>query len=305
MKPVAPLAARAALATFVAAIPLIAFGGSITTLGAGMAVEGWWNAEGHFMPLFPLEKWLRDLGTFVEHTHRLFGMLVGFLALLTVAVNLARKSDRGPLLWSIAALVAVSLQGTLGGLRVLENSPELAELHGLVAQIVFAVLGLNALHHSAGWRRFEGRAKDAPRGLATLAVVLVFAQIAVGVYYRHGLRPVPLEGATALLHVHLTLAVLVLGLVIWLGGALRRAQDGAAPAAVSVLRRERLRLHALVGLQIALGLVAWLSRDGDEPDHVTRTLLYASLAHVTVGALLLAQVVVLWAWVRRLGARSP
>ena len=38
--------------------------------------------HGHFsdfLLFFPLESWLRDTATFVEHTHRLFGVLVGLL----------------------------------------------------------------------------------------------------------------------------------------------------------------------------------------------------------------------------------
>ena len=47
--------ARAALASVVFAVPLVLFGGSVTTLGAGMAVDGWLVAEGHFLLFFPLE----------------------------------------------------------------------------------------------------------------------------------------------------------------------------------------------------------------------------------------------------------
>ena len=68
-------------------LPLFAFGGSVTTLGAGMAVTGWWNAEGSFMPFFPIDKWFRDLGTFVEHSHRQFGLVLGLLMIAAVVAT--------------------------------------------------------------------------------------------------------------------------------------------------------------------------------------------------------------------------
>ena len=68
---------RLALATVVAAIPLLLFGGSVTSLEAGMAIDGWLVLErgrgDHFLFFYPVEKWFRDVGTFVEHSHRLCG----------------------------------------------------------------------------------------------------------------------------------------------------------------------------------------------------------------------------------------
>jgi len=298
------LARHFAVATFLCAIPLIAFGGSITTLGAGMAVEGWWDAEGHFMPFFPLEKWFRDLGTFVEHTHRLFGMLVGLLAIGTVVVDLVKRAPARRTAMAFAALVAVSIQGAIGGFRVLENSPALAELHGLVAQIVFALLGLNALVHSRRWVTCDGVAPAAPRALALGVAALVFVQITVGVYYRHDLRPVPLEDITWLLHLHLGLAVVVLAAVVVLGRQLASAASRATGGAARVLRAQKARLHALLGVQITLGLIAWLSHSADEPERVTKPLLVSSFLHVTFGALLLAAAAVAVAWTHR-ARRGP
>ena len=75
-----PWPRRLAWATLLAALPLVLFGGTVTTLRAGMAIDGWFVLEpgrgDHFLLAYPLEKWLRDPGTFTEHTHRLFGVLV-------------------------------------------------------------------------------------------------------------------------------------------------------------------------------------------------------------------------------------
>ena len=157
-----PWAFRAAFACALCAVPLLLFGGSVTTLGAGMAVDGWLVAEGHFLLFFPAEKWFRDTATFVEHTHRLFGVLVGLCALACVACAWFGEERRNARLAALAALLAVCAQGALGGLRVLENDPGLAFLHGALAQLVFAILCVNAVLFSAGWRAERPRAPAAP-----------------------------------------------------------------------------------------------------------------------------------------------
>jgi cytochrome c oxidase assembly protein subunit 15 len=118
-----PWAARAALLTAVCAVPLVLFGGSVTTLGAGMAVDGWLIAEGHFLLFFPVEKWFRDTPTFVEHTHRLFGVLVGLCAGVRARARDSARGQRGasPARWWRCSRCAP--RGTLGGLRVLRTIP--------------------------------------------------------------------------------------------------------------------------------------------------------------------------------------
>src|SRR5262249_41575588 len=75
-EPASPWPRRLALAALVAAVPLVFFGGTVTTLHAGLAIDGWLVLEpgrgDHFLWLYPVDKWFRDVGTFVEHTHRLF-----------------------------------------------------------------------------------------------------------------------------------------------------------------------------------------------------------------------------------------
>jgi len=161
---------RLAVAALLSAVPLVLFGGSVTTLGAGLAVDGWLIAEGHFLPLFPLESWLRDTGTFVEHTHRLFGILVGLLSLLACA-RAWRARPGLPALAPTAALLAVCAQGALGGFRVLERSPELAFLHGVFAQATFAALALSALLASSVQQGVVVDERDAVLGLISVEAI--------------------------------------------------------------------------------------------------------------------------------------
>ncbi len=305
---------RALLAAALTAVPLFLFGGTITTVGAGMAVQGWWDAEGHFMPLFPLDKWFRDFGTFVEHTHRLWGLVVGacVLGAFLIALRAGARRTR----WAAtAALVAVVAQGSLGGFRVLENSPQLAFLHGVAAQGVFAVLLGATLVAS---RRFAAARAALPiSGGALVAawslVIAVYAQITLGAWYRHALRTgnvapsdpsdSALAGADHRLLTHLGVAFAVLALVVLTARALKRA--AAAGDAGAPLARSARGLHLLVGLQILLGFGAWLAyapaAAGQQKSYPPLELTFAAL-HVLGGALLLAQALSAALWCARLSA---
>lgn len=287
---------RLAVATALAAVPLVLFGGSVTTLGAGMAVEGWLVAEGHFLLFFPVQEWFRDTATFVEHTHRLFGVLVGLCAIATVVATWDRDPRRSARLAALGGLLAVSLQGVLGGFRVLEASPRLAFLHGALAQAVFALLCVVALVLAPAWR--TSRAERAPLGrgtrtLALLAPLFVYAQIVVGALYRHALRPQPAAEAGGLLLLHAGGAVVVAVWVATLAGLVARARAGG----------RGLRLALLLAAQIVLGLVAWI---GHRPGALGPLEWGVSIAHVLGGALLLAEtsVLALWAW-RRTRSAEP
>lgn len=290
--PIGSAPRRFAFWAAVAALPLFAFGGSVTTLGAGMAVEGWWNAEGHFLPFFPVEKWFRDGATFVEHTHRLFGMVVGLLGIgMVVATFRATRSKRLRLAAS-AALLAICAQGALGGFRVLENSPQLAFLHGVFGQGVFALLVATAVMLSPAYTALRARvAEDAAplHRIAGWALGIVFVQIALGAWYRHGLRGGLAVDPAARLGAHVLGALIAFGAVMALAAALERTGDPRLGAKARGLR------HLLL-VQIGLGMGAWMFYT---PEAVPVLELVFSVAHVVVGALLLARTAGALVWSRR------
>src|SRR5688572_12666840 len=148
-----------------------------------MAESGWLWPDGHFLWAYPVDKRFGSLGVFVEHHHRELGSLVGILA-IAAAIAAFRRETRfwGRLLPSLA-LLAVCFQGLIGGLRVLENSPQLAFLHGALAQAVFAFLFATALYLSPRWRAVEPSACKTAPGLqraTEVGVGLVFAQVTIG-----------------------------------------------------------------------------------------------------------------------------
>ncbi len=293
---------RLALATLLAAVPLVFLGGSVTTLHAGMAIDGWLVVDrgrgDFFMVFYPLDRWISELGPRMEHSHRLFGTLVGLLAIATLLCAFATRASRTVKTAALVSLLAVIVQGVVGGLRVLENSPDLAFLHGALGQAVFAAIGAVMVVSS---RRFQ-QARHEPslavqRALpvALVALAVVYLQIVLGAWLRHGRNDLVLLA-------HLLTVVLVVAGVLVLAKALRAAGEQSALA-----RLPRWLFAALV-TQAVLGILAFMSAYrfvGPDPKTVGQGL-FPTL-HVLGGAALLAATLasVLWSWRVRAARSAP
>jgi heme a synthase len=295
--------ARFALATLLAAIPLLALGGTVTSLDAGMAIDGWWTLEpgrgDHFLLFYPLEKWFRDIGTFSEHSHRLFGVLVGNLAIATViATWLATKSKTAR--WTaMLGLLSVCFQGLIGGTRVLENSPSLAFLHGALAQIVFAILAAGAVILSPRFQSSQLDESDESIDLArsaNFAIIVAYGTIFAGAWLRHAY-------SYPALGVHILFVFMAVALAVRLA-VLAKIQSKGRPEKVK-LRRASIAIHSLLGLQVLLGVASFwvvfmLAPNSDERIHHSA---YPTM-HVLIGACVLAQLVATRLWSRRTLAPS-
>jgi cytochrome c oxidase assembly protein subunit 15 len=176
-------------AIFVAAsvLVLICSGGLVTSHGAGMAVPDWPNSFGYSMFLFPVSRWVGCV--FFEHTHRLIasgvGLLTVGLCVLTVAVEV-----RVWVKWLAGlAVLAVIVQGVLGGLRVTEHNAILGLFHGCLAQGFFCLVAIIALVTSRFWHRIEpvGNQREVRRlRFWTVTVTaMLFVQLALGASMRH------------------------------------------------------------------------------------------------------------------------
>jgi len=303
-----PWPRRTALWTALAAIPLLLLGGAVTTLRAGMAIEGWWVLEpgngDHFLLFYPLEKWFRDAGTFAEHSHRLFGTAVGLLAIAHLVLSFVFDRGRRLRLMSVVVLLAVSAQGALGGFRVLESSPELAFVHGAFAQAVFALLAVGAVMNAKSFSDARPSPSEHAHGVQRLAVIacgIVYTQIVLGAWLRH-------SGSSLAMALHIMLVVGVLGVVGVLAKALKRSAEDAGEAEAGVLVRSARRLHMIVGSQVLLGVLATISvyifSGGFQGVVSSGELIFATL-HVAVGALLLVQCVSVAVWTRRVLVETP
>ncbi len=247
-------AARYAVVCVIATAPLLLLGGLVTSTESGMAVPDWPGTFGSNMFTFPLELMVAEPRVFMEHSHRLFGALLGLTVVLLAAASflLIRPlpagralAKAGPLRWwAIGILLAVSLQGYLGGARVTENNQFLAAAHGIFAQIVFALTGALA---GVLWIRAFGAGRSNPTRSRTLSLVLGVAliiQLTFGALYRH-------LDSTHSLWTHAGFAIVVAVLAAIAGFTAMREADKRVP-----MQRLGGTLVGLVVFQFILGWVA-------------------------------------------------
>jgi len=297
---------------------MIVTGGVVTGFEAGLAVPDWPNSYGHNMLLYPLSEMVADpdSGVFFEHTHRLTGMFVGLTAIVLCITLWLGDSRMWVGLLGVLVLVLVIAQGVLGGLRVtgvLTMSQDAADLspntliaivHGVLAQVLLAIMAVVAAVTSTRWRRGglsigSGRlATD--RQLAIVFLVVLLIQLVLGAAFRHldteiGPRA-PAANHALLGHIVVAVFVMVLGVFVGLRGSSLEGRDR-----VFVWLGRTLLIS--IGLQILLGLgavAAVLSRpeEGTTADVPAWEVLLTS-GHQANGALLLVLSLLLVAWYRR------
>jgi len=246
--PYSPWLHRLAVLTACVALVPILLGALVTTKDAGMAFRDWPSSDGQNMFLYP---WLKAAGDkFLEHGHRLAGILIGITSIALVAVAWTIERRRWVQWLASGVLVAVVGQGILGGQRVLLDERGLAFLHGSFAALVLALMVAVALVTSRGW--FGASARDVRQPLGRLRVLaattccVVFIQYVLGGLLRH---------RGMVLYEHLGFAFVAALMTIWL--AMSSAASG-----ISWFRGPASALALLTIVQLALGAGAWVSRFG-------------------------------------------
>jgi heme a synthase len=293
---------------------VVTLGAFTTTIHAGMAFADWPLSNGSINP----DGWLTEIDKFAEHSHRLFGMVMGLMA-ITLVVWLQWREDRGwlrKLGW--IALVIVIVQGLLGGTRVVLDAVavpgfdmSLGQMlripHGILAQLYVCVLFAIASGLSRPWIESPsarpGDAKDIGckiRFLAALSTLLVVVQLVIAAVMRHnnaglaiptfpltpdgGLVPSAWDFRVAIHFTHRVMAVVLTGMLLWLAALLWRS-----PVAGRGLKLGAALMILLLAIQITLGAMAVLSLRG----------VYYTTSHVICGASLLAVVFTLAWWTHR------
>lgn len=298
----AAFAGVAAATTFL----LLGAGGLVTSKEAGLAVVDWPNSYGFNMFLYPLSRMTG--GIFYEHAHRLLGSLVG-LTSLVLALHLQfapRRALLKRLAWAI--LVAVALQGLLGGLRVtgrltlsqssaaMAPSTLLALVHGILGQLCFALLVALTALASRGWRSSAPPAARASaateRQLGLALLVAVGIQLALGALLRHYARGM-------FWHVSFAMVVALLGFAV---GARHWGLYGGLPW----LRPLGRALTLAIGLQLLLGTGALVAVSATPaPGHIPWWEALLTTVHQLTGALILGLATLIVLWDRRLLAPAP
>jgi heme a synthase len=272
-----------ALGAAVLTLPLLYVGGSVTTYRVGLAVPDWPTTFG--INMFLYEFWNAPFGVRIEHTHRLYGAVVGLLTVLLAGWFLAFERRKWMKGLGVLALAAVIVQGVLGGTRVTEVSTFLAAVHGCMGQAFFGLMVALCVWTGRDWQSDAARCVDTGRlrPFAFLVLALVASQIVLGSWLRH-------YGTLPGLFSHAVFAMLVwmAALVLW--SRVERRREGSralVPAARALGIASTLQI--LLGV---LSLVYLLPLDGT-PRAVSFYQAVARTGHQTNGALLLAASVVL------------
>ncbi len=277
---------RFAVLTAVATVLLIFVGALVTSTGSGLAVPDWPLSFGMVFP--PMVG-----GVLFEHGHRMVAAGVG---LLTVAlmVMLWRWEARSWVRWlGGVALLAILVQGTLGGMTVLLRLPTAVSVsHACLAQAFLCVLVLIATCTAPAWFRHAGRRVDfawpSLKILAGTTTGMVYCQLILGALMRHtgaGLAipdfPLafgqvfpPFQSSAVVIHFAHRLGALAVTLCLgWtVGRVVLYYRDEPA------LLRPALVLVGLLLLQLILGaLTIWTGRA-----------VLPMTAHVAIGATVLA-----------------
>ena len=178
------------------------------------------------------------------------------------------------------ALVAVMIQGLLGGFRVKLNElfgADLAAFHGVFAQVVFGLLAMIAAY-TARPIATTGDPATARRlwHWANVFAHLIFVQVVFGALVRH--YPSHLSQ-----RLHFVTAFLATGVAVWLLRAVLTNPDARRRAGLAAWA-----LGGLIAVQLYLGVEAWIVKFGayKPPEQVPVTVEGGALRtlHALVGS---------------------
>jgi len=300
-----------------ATLPLILLGGLVTSSESGLAVPDWPSSYGANMFLYPVAL-MADPRIFLEHTHRLFGSLVG-LTTLALAINVLVVERRTWVkVWAVALFALVVAQGVMGGIRVVDQNPMVGLVHGVTGQLFFALMVAQAWWLGSTWARARDEQLVRLRRLKRFATGYLHAtilQLVMGAAFRH-LSAAGMDGADHALWTHAGFS-----LVVVVFAALTAAAALGDPTTEDprrgILRRIGQGIAGAVFLQFALGWVALFavmlgSDRGPAPtaerlEGAQAVPLYEVLvatAHQANGAIVLALAMSAYVWARRKGARE-
>lgn len=270
-----------AVFTVAATFLLIIAGALVTSNDAGLSIPDWPTSFGSFS-VPPLHGGIR-----YEWTHR---AIAGSIVVLTLAIAAWTwwAERRRWMKWlGIAALGTVIAQAILGGLTVLLLQPPwVSSAHAAVGQTFFCVAVAIALFTGRRWveevpQVEVDRQRPSLITLTLLSIFVLYVQLILGAMFRHhGMSWWP----------HAAHAALVAIVLSWTS-----IRALSLYSKIDAVRRPAVAMLALLITQLCLGFVAFMTRVAWGHDAVQPELpmVVSTVAHVAVGALLLATAVIL------------
>lgn len=261
---------------------LIIAGALVTSNDAGLSVPDWPTSFGSWYKIPKLVG-----GVKFEHTHRMIAQGAGLLTIILAIWTWRAEKRRWLRILAYAALGTVIAQGILGGITVLYYlPPAVSSAHATLAQTFFCIAVIIAMFTGKQWIEEHPRVELDPRRpslftLTLLSIFILYVQLILGAMFRHhGLSWWP----------HVLNAVAVSFILAWT--AVRAL---SLYSHIEAVRRPAILMLSLMIAQLCLGFTAFLTRvewgkDAAQPE---LPMVLSTVAHVAVGALLLATSVVL------------
>jgi heme a synthase len=278
--------------TACATLVVITAGALVTSNDAGLSVPDWPTSFGYLVKVPQFVGGVR-----YEWSHR---MVAGTLGVLTLAIAIWTLwvERRRWLRWlAIGALCTFITQATLGGMTVrFFQPPWLSTAHATVAQTFFCIAVAIALFTGRKWVQ-DLPEKDRPEEaqprvefdsrhpslftLTLLSIFVLYVQLILGGMFRHhGMSWWP----------HVLNAVTVSFVLAWTA-----IHAISVYSNIDAVRRPAIVILSLLITQLFLGFAAFLTRVawGQGAVQPELPMVASTVAHVAVGALLLATTVVL------------
>jgi heme a synthase len=299
-----PTSYNAAHHRFSVLVAILAFllliaGGLVTSNNAGLAVPDWPTSFGS------LYKWPRMIGGVkFEHGHRVVAEIVGLLTIIAAVWTWRVDNRRWMRFLTIGAVLGVIFQGVLGGLTVLKFTPPLiSTAHAAVGQTMFCVLAAIAVFTSRSWLQ-EPSEKISRKDAAPLIrhswmlIGFLYLQLILGAAFRHvwtkwgpmGSNHWPVHRIIHMfLYPHILNSLLVAGLILYLS-----IRVLSKHATIPHLKQPAIGMLLLLILQLLLGASAYMVRvvQGINEEQPTLGLVSVTVAHLAVGALILALTII-------------
>jgi heme a synthase len=261
---------------------LIVAGALVTSNEAGLSVPDWPTSFGS---LYKIPRLVG--GVKFEHTHRMIAQFVGLLTIILAVWTWRADNRRWMKYLGVAALGTVITQGILGGITVVFYlPPAISSAHAALAQTFFSIAVSIALFTGPGWtdqvlEAYTDNHRPQLFTLALLSVLALYVQLVLGAMFRHkGMGWLP----------HVANAPVLTAVLVWTAIRARRFY-----AEINAIRRPATLILWLVVVQLCLGFAAFATRvvwghDAAQPE---LPMVVSTVAHVAVGAILLATAVVL------------
>jgi cytochrome c oxidase assembly protein subunit 15 len=267
-----------ACATFV----VITAGALVTSNDAGLSVPDWPTSFGYLVKVPHFVGGVR-----YEWSHR---MVAGTVVTLTLAIAIwtLLVERRRWLRWlAVGAFCTVIAQAILGGLTVLLfQPPAVSTAHATVAQTFFCIAVAIAVFTGRRWVEeqqcveFDSR-RPSLFTLTLLSIFVLYVQLILGGMFRHhGMSWWP----------HVVHAVIVTFVLAWTAVRALTVYSN-----IEAVRRTAILMLSLLITQLCLGFTAFLTRVawGRSAVQPELPMVVSTVAHVAVGALLLATTVIL------------